>query len=139
MKDIADLIGRFLISVIFYFEAYDKIFFMTATRKTMSDYGIFWHQDLLIQGSCFCLVLGATLILLGYRSSFGALLILFYWIPLTFILDKFWEIPLESHELRRDMTLHFMKNIAIVGVLLSVYVHGTGRYSLRRLFATTRV
>ena len=139
MKDIADLIGRFLISVIFYFEAYDKIFFMTATRKTMSDYGIFWHQDLLIQGSCFCLVLGATLILLGYRSSFGALLILFYWIPLTFILDKFWEIPLESHELRRNMSLHFMKNIAIVGGLLSVYVHGTGRYSLRRLFATTRV
>ena len=139
MKDIADLLGRFLISVIFYFEAYDKIFFMTATRKTMSDYGIFWHQDLLIQGSCFCLVLGATLILLGYRSSFGALLILFYWIPLTFILDKFWEIPLESHELRRDMSLHFMKNIAIVGGLLSVYVHGTGRYSLRRLFATTRV
>ena len=139
MKDIADLFGRFLISVIFYFEAYDKIFFMTATRKTMSDYGIFWHQDLLIHGSCFCLVLGATLILLGYRSSFGALLILFYWIPLTFILDKFWEIPLENHELRRDMSLHFMKNIAIVGGLLSVYVHGTGRYSLRRLFATTRV
>ena len=139
MKDIADLFGRFLISVIFYFEAYDKIFFMTATRKTMSDYGIFWHQDLLIQGSCFCLGLGATLILLGYRSSFGALLILFYWIPLTFILNKFWEIPLENHELRRDVSLHFMKNIAIVGGLLSVYVHGTGRYSLRRLFATTRV
>ena len=139
MKDIADLLGRFLISVIFYFEAYDKIFFMTATRKTMSDYGIFWHQGLLIQGSCFCLVLGATLILLGYRSGFGALLILLYWIPLTFILNKFWEIPLENHELRRDMSLHFMKNIAIVGGLLSVYVHGTGRYSLRRLFATTRV
>ena len=47
MKDIFDLIGRLLITVIFYFEAYDKMFFMTATRKTMSDYNIFWHQDLL--------------------------------------------------------------------------------------------
>jgi putative oxidoreductase len=75
MKDLFDLIGRLLISVIFYFEAYDKIFFMSATRKTMSDYHIFWQQDLLIQGSCFCLILGATLILLGYRSGFGALLI----------------------------------------------------------------
>ncbi len=139
MKDLFDLIGRLLISVIFYFEAYDKIFFMAATRKTMSDYHIVWQQDLLIQGSCFCLILGATLILLGYRSGFGALLILFYWIPLTFILDKFWEIPLADHETRRSVSLHFMKNIAIMGGLLMVYVHGTGRYSVRRLFATTRV
>ncbi len=140
MKDILDLLGRLLISVIFYFEAYDKIFFMTATRKTMSDYGIFWHQDLLIYGSGFCLILGATLISLGYRAGFGALLILFYWIPLTFILDKFWEVPLSYHEIRRSVALHFMKNIAIMGSLLMVYVHGkTGRYSIRRLFATTRV
>ncbi len=139
MKDLLDLLGRLLLSVIFYFEAYDKIFFMTATRKTMSDYGIFWHQDLLIYGSCFCLILGATLISIGYRSGFGALLILFYWIPLTFILDKFWEIPLHDHETRRSVSLHFMKNIAIIGGLLMVYVHGTGRYSIRRLFATTRV
>ena len=41
MKDIFDLIGRLLIAVIFYFEAYDKMFFMTATRKTMSDN---WHN-----------------------------------------------------------------------------------------------
>ena len=140
MKDILDLLGRLLVSVIFYFEAYDKIFFMTATRKTMSDYSIFWHQDLLIYGSCFCLILGATLISLGYRAGFGALLILFYWIPLTFILDKFWEVSLSDHEIRRSVALHFMKNIAIMGGLLLVYVHGkTGRYSIRRLFATTRV
>jgi putative oxidoreductase len=139
MKNIFDLIGRLLMSVIFYFEAYDKIFFMAATRKTMSDYHIFWHQDLLIYGSCFCLILGATLITIGYRSGFGALLILLYWIPLTFILDKFWEIPLTDHETRRSVSLHFMKNIAIMGGLLMIYVHGTGKYSVRRLLSTTRV
>ena len=135
MKDIYDLVGRILISVIFYFEAYDKIFFMTATRQSMSIWGIEWHQNWLIYGSGFCLILGATLIVLGYRVGFGALLILFYWVPLTFILDKFWEIPLADHETRRSVSLHFMKNIAIIGGLLMLYVNGSGKYSMRRLLA----
>lgn len=139
MKDVADLIGRILISIIFYFEAYDKIFYMTPTKATMAEYGITWNQDLLIQLSGFCLILGATLILLGYRSSFGVMLILFYWIPLTFILDKFWEIPVSDHETRRSVSLHFMKNIAIVGGLLIIWANGSGRYSMKRLLATTRV
>ena len=138
MKDIYDLFGRALMSVIFYFEAYDKIFFMSATRASMTVMGITEQQNTLIYGAGFCLVLGATLILLGYRPGFGALLILFYWVPLTFMLNKFWEIPFADHE-RRNIALHFMKNIAIIGGLLMIYTHGTGRYSLRRLFATTRV
>ncbi len=138
MKDKMDLLGRVLMSVIFYFEAYDKIFYMTPTLKTMSEYGIHWNPETLIYGSCFCLGLGATLILLGYRSGLGAFLILLYWIPLTFILDKFWEIPIED-DARRNVSLHFMKNIAIVGGLLIVVVNGSGRYSIKRLFATTKV
>jgi putative oxidoreductase len=94
---------------------------------------------MLIYISGFCLILGATLILLGYRSGFGATLILFYWIPLTFILDRFWEVPLADHETRRSVSLHFMKNIAIVGGLLMIYAHGSGRFSVKRLLATTRV
>ena len=133
MKDTVDLLGRILISIIFYFEAYDKIFYLTPTKATMTQYGIMWHQDLLIQLSAFCLILGATLILLGYRSGFGVVLILLYWIPLTFILDKFWEIPLSDHETRRSVALHFMKNIAIVGGLLIIWVNGSGRFSVKRL------
>ena len=139
MKDIYDLIGRILISIIFYFEAYDKIFYMTPTKASMTEYGILWHQNLLIYGSGFCLILGATLIALGYRSGLGAVLILLYWIPLTFILDKFWEIPMTNHEMRRNVSLHFMKNIAIVGGLLLLFVNGSGRYSVKRLLATTRL
>ena len=139
MKDIYDLIGRILISIIFYFEAYDKIFYMTPTKASMTEYGILWQQNLLIYGSGFCLILGATLIALGYRSGLGAVLIMLYWIPLTFILDKFWEIPMVDHEMRRNVSLHFMKNIAIVGGLLLLLVNGSGRYSVKRLLATTRL
>ena len=139
MKDYMDLIGRFLMSIIFYFEAYDKIFYMTPTKATMTEWGITWNQNLLIYGSGFCLILGATLILIGYRSGLGAFLILLYWIPLTFILDKFWEIPLSEHETRRSVALHFMKNIAIAGGLLLLLVNGSARFSIKRLLSTTRV
>ena len=139
MKDYMDLIGRFLMSIIFYFEAYDKIFYMTPTKATMTEWSITWNQNLLIYGSGFCLILGATLILIGYRSGLGAFLILLYWIPLTFILDKFWEIPLSEHETRRSVALHFMKNIAIAGGLLLLLVNGSARFSIKRLLSTTRV
>lgn len=139
MKDYMDLIGRILMSIIFYFEAYDKIFYMTPTKATMTEWGITWNQNLLIYGSGFCLILGATLILIGYRSGLGAFLILLYWIPLTFILDKFWEIPLTDHETRRSVALHFMKNIAIAGGLLLLLVNGSARFRVKRLLSTTRV
>ena len=135
MKDFTDVLGRLLIAVIFYFEAYDKMFYMTPTRATMTSLGITWNQNFLIYASCFCLILGASLLVLGYRAALGAFLILLYWIPLTFILDKFWEIPMDDHETRRNVSLHFMKNIAIIGGLLMILAHGTGRYSMRRLLA----
>lgn len=137
MKDILDLLGRICISIIFFFEAYDKLWFQTSTKITMTEYGITWHQDLLMWGSCISLILGATLILLGYRSTFGAILILAYWIPLTIILDRFWIHA--DHDVRRNISLHFMKNIAIIGGLLMVLVNGSGRYSVKKLLSTTRV
>jgi putative oxidoreductase len=138
MKDILDLFGRAFISVIFFFEAYDKIFFMTDTRHTMTQLGILWNQNFLIYAASFCLILGATLILLGYRAGFGAFLILCYWIPLTFMLNHFWEFPFD-HPDRRGVAIHFMKNIAIVGALLMIFANGVGKYSVRRLLATTNV
>jgi putative oxidoreductase len=138
MKDIMDLLGRALMSVIFYFEAYDKLFFMTATRESMNLMGFTNNQNTLIYLAAFCLSFGATLILLGYRAGFGAFLILCYWIPLTFMLNKFWEFPYNDPD-RRNIALHFMKNIAMIGGLLMMFANGVGKYSVRRLLATTNV
>lgn len=136
MKDISDLIGRVLLSFIFYFEAYDSAAYLELTKQQMRSYGLNAHQDLLLFGSIFILILGATMVLLGYRSKTGAFLLMLYWIPVTFIVYSFWNET--GDELRRQ-SIHFMKNMAIVGGLLIVLVNGSGRYSMRRLFATTRV
>jgi len=132
MKDIADLLGRILISFIFLFEAYDSIAFFKANKALMTEYGVTWNQDLLLYGSILLLILGGVLILIGYRTSLGAICLLIYWIPLTFTLYSWWNDP---EEVRRLNSLLFMKNMAIAGGLLMLYVNDSGKYSVKRIFA----
>ncbi len=136
MKDTTDLIARIFISLIFLFEAYDSIVFFKSTKNTMTDYGITWQQDMLLSVAIFLLILGGILVLIGYRSGFGASLLLIYWIPVTFIAHSWWNDPIE---IRREESIDFMKNIAIIGGLLLIVINGSGRFSIRRLFATTIV
>lgn len=136
MKDLVDLIARILLAFIFLFEAYDSITYFQSTKNMMTEYGLTWRQDLLLSCAIFGLILGGTLILIGYRSSFGAFLVLLYWLPVTFIVHSFWNA---APELRRLESIHFMKNLAITGGLLMVWVNGSGRYSVKRLFATFKV
>jgi len=136
MKDIFDLLGRVLMAFLFFYEAYDTLFFYADTKRIMTTYGLLWRQELLINCSIFLLVLGSLLLLLGYRASLGAAMLLIYWIPLTFILFPVWEIGQEG---KRELSVHFMKNMAISGGLFLFLVNGAGRWSIRRLFATSFV
>ncbi len=136
MKDILDLIARIFIATIFFYEAYDSIAFFQLTKEKMSHYGINFQQDLLLYGAIFALVLGAILVLIGYRSKLGSILLLFYLVPVTFIVYSFWNDPID---VRRVNSISFMKNIAIIGALLMIIVNGSGKYSIKRLFATTKV
>lgn len=136
MKDVTDLIARILIACIFIFEAYDSITYFKSTKEVMTAYGITWQQDILLMGAIFLLLLGGILVLIGYRSGFGAILLLMYWVPVTFVVHSWWNDPIE---LQREESIAFMKNIAIIGGLLMIFVNGSGRYSIKRLFATTKV
>lgn len=136
MKDILDLIARILMAFIFLYEAYDSIFYFKATKVKMTGYGLTWNQDMLLFGAIFLLTLGGILVLIGYRSNLGAILLLLYWIPVTFIVHSWWNDPVPEQRMEAIM---FMKNIAIAGGLLMVLVNGSGRYSIKRLFATTKV
>ena len=136
MKDILDLIGRVFIAFIFLYEAFDSIVYFKETKAKMVEYGLTWNEDMLLYGAIFLLVIGGTLVLIGYRSGLGATLLLLYWIPVTFIVHAFWKEPEPQHRIEAIM---FMKNVAIIGGLLIVLVNGSGKYSIKRLFATARV
>ena len=136
MKDWIDLLARILISCIFLFEAYDSIAFFKQTKETMTEYGLTWNQELLLVGAIILLILGGILLLIGYRSSFGAILLLLYWVPVTFIVYSWWNDPIE---IRRLNSIFFMRNLAVIGGLLMILVHGSGRFSVKRLILAMRV
>ena len=136
MKDYVDLLARILISLIFLFEAYDSIAFYGKTKQTMLEYNLTWQTDLWLMLSIILLVVGGVFLLIGYRTSLAAFLLILYWVPLTFIVYSFWNDP---EEYRRLHSILFMKNMAIVGGLLLIMVYGSGRFSVRRLILAVKV
>lgn len=136
MKHLLDLLGRIFISLIFLFEALDTAWYFQDTKDKMTSYGLTWNQDLLLYSAIFLLSMGSILVILGYRAKLGALLLLAYWVPITFIVHSFWNDPVD---LQRIQSILFMRNLGIVGGLLFICVNGSGKYSIRRIFATSKV
>jgi putative oxidoreductase len=136
MKDIIDLLARICIALIFLWEAWDSIANYESTKASMAGYNITSSQDFLLTSAIVLMILGGILVLTGYRSGFGALLLLVFYVPATFVMHSWWNDPID---IQREQSILFMKNIAIIGGLLMVFVNGSGRYSIKRLFATTKV
>nr|MBP6795587.1 DoxX family protein [Saprospiraceae bacterium] len=125
MKDFIDLLGRIFMSLIFFWEAYDSIVFFDSVKRTMTNYGITWNQDFLLVTVIVFLIIGGLFILIGYKASTGAVLLLIYWVPVTFMVYSFWNDPVSE---RRMQSILFMKNMAIIGGLLMIVVNGAGRF-----------
>lgn len=136
MKDILDLIARIFIATIFFYEAVDSIWYFNDAKNVLIDYGLSWQPKMLLICGIVGLVMGAFLVLIGYLSSLGVLLLLLYIVPFTFIIYSFWNDPPET---QRIHALMFMKNIAIIGGLLLLIANGTGKYSVKRLIHVMRL
>ncbi len=136
MKDIANLIGRVCLASIFIFEAVDTGLYTTLTKKLMNFYGFTWQVGFLYNGAIVALSIGALLVLVGYRVGLGSILILCYWLPYTFVVYSFWMAPPLNQHFEAEM---FLRNIAIAGGLLLLVSNGAGKYSIKRLLATTNV
>ncbi len=136
MKDIMDLLGRLMLAAIFLFLAIDKSTDKADTLQLMADYGFTWHPEFLYLAAIFALGFGAFLVGIGYRVGIATFLIGIYWLPYTFAVYKFWQAD-PAHAYFEKMM--FLKNIALIGGLLILTANGAGKYSVKRLLATTIV
>ena len=136
MKDIADLLGRICLSIIFLFEAIDSILFYDSTVETMQSYGITYWPYLWLSIAIFGLIVGSVLMMIGYFARIGATLCLLYWLPFTFIVYSFWNHPPDTEQLT---FLRFTTNMAVAGGLLLLLANGSGKYSVKRLIHRLRL
>ncbi len=131
---------RFLISAIFLAGGINKIINWHETEKMVANVICDWQSYLafsetlqngfatlvpwtpliLMAGTLFELV-GGLLILLGLKEKLGASLLILFLIPATVLMHQFWFIETGDRELQTAM---FLKNLAILGALFMILLHG---------------
>ena len=136
MKNTADLVGRLLIGLFFFYEAFDTMVFFDETRNTLTNYGITFAQDLLIVASIIILLLGAIMVIIGYYASIGALLLLIYWFTFTMIVYSFWNDPVDVKGLHLKA---FMRNLALCGGLFIMVANGARNWGVKRILHVLRL
>ncbi len=72
-------------------------------------------------------VVGGAMLVLGWKARWAALALAVFTVAATLVFHAYWSVPADQV---MNQQIHFMKNLAIVGGLLSVFAHGSGRYAL---------
>jgi len=137
---ISVFLARLFLSLIFLIEGFQKLFNWYDTEKSLMDaladwqnYASFseplqnfltvlvpWASLLLVAGVVFEL-LGSFFLLIAYREKVGVTLLILFLIPTTFLFHSFWFFDGPVRELQMTM---FLKNLAILGGLIFVAIHG---------------
>lgn len=117
------LIARAFLAAIFFQSGIGKILGFADTQGFMATAGIpSGLTGLLLVGAILFELLGALLILVGYKARWGALLLILFLIPTTLIFH--------TNFVEQGQLTQFLKNLAIIGGLLMVVYLGSGPLSL---------
>ena len=115
--------GRFLLAILFILSGLSKLGAVAATQAYIAKAGL--PLPVLAYAVAVAVELGAGLMLLvGYKTRVAALALAIF----TLAAALFFHNQLGD----RNQFIHFMKNLAICGGLLQVYVFGAGGFSIDR-------
>lgn len=113
------LIGRLFLSLIFIVSGCSKVFNFSGTTQYMEQHNMVL-PEVFLAGAILLLLVGGFSVLLGYKARYGALLLIIFLIPTTLIFH--FDFPAEKNA--------FLKNLALIGSLIMMLVHGAGGMSI---------
>ena len=128
VTDWAALVGRVALAVLFLWSGYTKLVYMDGNVGYMKAYGM-PAAELLIWPALLVELAAGAMLLLGWKVRWAAVALALFTIPATFIFHAYWGVPADQV---LNQQIHFLKNLAILGGLLSVIAHGSGRFGLDR-------
>jgi len=128
VSDWALLLARIGLAALFLWSGYGKLVHMDGNIAYMQAYGMPLAQ-LLIWPALIVELAAGSMLLLGWKARWAALALALFTIPATFIFHAYWNVPADQ---ALNQQIHFIKNVAIIGGLLSVFAHGAGRLALGR-------
>ncbi len=126
LKGFGILIGRILLVLIFLKSGINKIENFDGTAQYMASQGIAPYTNFFLIGAIFFELAGSITVILGYFARFGAVLLLLFLIPTTYVFHNVFVDP--------KMMIQFMKNVAMFGGLLVLLAVGPGRFSFDYFF-----
>lgn len=129
------LLGRVLLSAIFLMSGVMKIMTWSHTVETMQHKGMTAVPFLLGCAIGIELVCG-FLVLIGFKTKFAAWILFLFLIPVTLTFHDFWKYEGSARE---NQTQHFMKNVTIMGGLLTLAAAGAGGLSIDAQSARRRI
>jgi putative oxidoreductase len=121
MNKYLNLIGRVLFALMFLLPALNKITNFAGTQQYMASKNMPMIPFLLVS-AIVILLFGAFSIALGFKIKIGTTALIVFLIPATLIFHN--ELS------DQNQFIHFLKNVALIGGLLMLYVNGTGELSL---------
>jgi putative oxidoreductase len=120
------LLARVLLSSPFLYSGVEKCWRWSAAQREVAASGLPW-PTLLHLVTVVAQLGGGLSLLLGIEPRLGALLLLFFLIPVTIMYHPFWKRSGAELVVEAD---HFLSNLAIIGGLLVIVALGSGPISL---------
>ena len=116
---ILEILGRILLSAIFIINGIGKIFNYEGTIQYMENFDV---PSYLIIPAITVEILFPILLIIGYYTKFSALVLSLFTLALAVIFHTDFSNQIQL--------MSFLKNIAIAGGFLIIFVYGPGKYSL---------
>ena len=116
---IVEILGRILLSAIFLINGIGKIFNYEGTIQYMENFDV---PAYLIIPAITVEILFPILLIIGYYTKFSALVLSLFTLVLAVIFHTDFSNQMQL--------MSFLKNIAIAGGFLIIFVYGPGKYSL---------
>jgi putative oxidoreductase len=120
------LVGRVLLALIFITAGFSKINGFGGTVGYIEAYGLPMAQICAIIAIIVELG-GGIMIAVGWKARWGAAALFIFVLIASVVFHAFWAVEADQVQLQNIM---FMKNIAIMGGMLYIMVHGSGPMSV---------
>src|SRR3954463_10058663 len=122
----AALIGRILIALIFVISGFNKIGGFSGVAGYIGSKGLPMPE--VLAALTIALELGGGILLvIGWKTRWGALLFFLWLIPTTLVFHRFWGI--DAAQVQAQF-VNFMKNVSIMGAMAMLMAFGPGTYSV---------
>ena len=120
------LVGRLLMAVLFLPAGISKIAGFAGTVGYIASKGVPLPEVAAII-AIIIEVIGGIALILGFKTRWAALALAAFTLVATVMFHNYWTLPAEQQMMQQLM---FMKNIAVIGGLLTLAAWGAGAWSV---------